>query len=163
MRDQSKSPLSPKAFMLATAFAGALAASPVLAWAQDSSGSTMSRHETQADMHAETIDQRISTLHEELKITPAEEADWKAVADTMRDNADAMQKLADDKQSQSKNGMTAVEDLQTYSEFAQQHVDHLKKLTTVFETLYNAMPAGQKKIADQVFSRSQHEARDNQG
>jgi hypothetical protein len=59
--------------------------------------------------------------------------------------------------------MTAVEDLQTYSQFAQEHVDHLKKLTSVFETLYNAMPSEQRKVADEVFARSQHQAQDNQG
>jgi glutamine synthetase adenylyltransferase len=149
---------------LSAAFAVALVASPVAAQAQDTgSGSAMSQHETKADMHAETIDQRIATLHEELKITPAEESDWNAVATTMRENADAMEKLANKKESQSKQGMTAVEDLQTYSQFAQEHVDHLKKLTSVFETLYNAMPSEQKKVADEVFARSQHQAQDNQG
>jgi glutamine synthetase adenylyltransferase len=149
---------------LSAAFAVALVASPVAAQAQDTgSGSAMSQHETKADMHAETIDQRIATLHEELKITPAEESDWNAVATTMRENADAMEKLANEKESQSKQGMTAVEDLQTYSQFAQEHVDHLKKLTSVFETLYNAMPSEQRKVADEVFARSQHQAQDNQG
>ena len=114
-------------------------------------------------MDAETIDQRIATLHTELKITPAEEADWKAVAQTMRDNADAMAKLAGDKQAQSPSAMTAVEDLQTYSTFAQAHVDHLKKLTSAFTTLYNSMPDKQKKLADQVFARSHHDAQNKQG
>jgi transcriptional regulator len=106
---------------------------------------------------AETIDQRIESLHAELKITPAEESAWKDVAQTMRDNADAMEKLASEKQAQSEKTMTAVEDLQTYGAFAQAHVDHLKKLTSVFETLYNAMPEQQKKVADEVFARSRHD------
>jgi hypothetical protein len=56
-----------------------------------------------------------------------------------------------------------VQDLQTYSEFAQAHVDHLKQLTAAFETLYNAMPAAQKKIADSVFSRAHQQESGNQG
>lgn len=143
----------------AAAFAAALIASPVLARAQDA----MEHHASKAEMHAETVDQRITTLHQELKIVPAEETDWKAVADTMRDNAGAMEKLASEKQAQSQNGMTAVEDLQTYADFAQAHVDHLKKLTSAFETLYNAMPDQQKKLADGVFARSQHASHDSQG
>ena len=117
-------------------------------------GQTLPGH-TQPVRRAETVDQRIATLHAELKITPAEETDWQAVAQTMRDNVAAMQKLASDKTSQS--GMTAVEDLQTYQQFAQAHVDGLNKLIASFSTLYNEMPDPQKKLADQVFQHSRHE------
>ena len=142
-------------FVRPALLAALLAAAPV--FAANAQGSAMAPHESGADEAAETIDQRIASLHETLKITPAEEADWKAVAQTMRDNVAAMQKLASDKQAKSTSGMTAVEDLQTYSAFAQAHVDHLKKLTAAFSTLYNSMPAAQKKLADQVFARSRHE------
>ena len=47
--------------------------------------------------------------------------------------------------------MTAVDDLKTYQEFAQAHVDGLKNLTSAFSSLYDAMPDGQKKVADRVF------------
>jgi hypothetical protein len=150
--------------LAAAAFSAALIAAPVCASAQSSSNDTassdssaMSQHDAMAQQHADTIDQRIASLHEELKITPAEEKDWDAVAKTMRDNADAMEKLASEKQAQSNEGMTALDDLKTYAEFAQAHVDHLKKLTSVFETLYDAMPEQQKKLADQVFARSRHD------
>ena len=116
-----------------------------------------------APSQADTIDERITSLHASLQITPAEEPAWKAVAQTMRENADAMDKLASEKQARSTSGMTAVEDLQTYSTFAQAHVDHLRKLTSVFETLYNAMPANQKKVADQVFARSHQGPGQKQG
>jgi hypothetical protein len=136
-------------------FGAVLLTSP-LAPALAQSNSAMSAHEASATQHEDTIDQRISTLHEELKITPAEESDWQAVATTMRDNAAAMERLASDKAASAKS-MTAVEDLQTYQQFAEAHVEHLKKLTAAFETLYNTMPAEQKKIADQVFDRSHHD------
>jgi hypothetical protein len=122
----------------------------------------MSSRADAAVSHEDTIDQRISSLHAELKITPAEESDWQAVATTMRDNAAAMDKLAPDKAASAKT-MTAIEDLQTYQQFAQAHVEHLKKLTAAFETLYNAMPAEQKKIADEVFERSHHDDDRGQG
>jgi len=133
----------------------ALLASP-LTPALAQSASAMSSRADAAVAHEDTIDQRISSLHAELKITPAEESDWQAVATTMRDNAAAMDKLASDKAA-SATTMTAVEDLQTYQQFAQAHVEHLKKLTAAFETLYKAMPAEQKKIADEVFERSHHD------
>ena len=52
--------------------------------------------------------------------------------------------------------MTAVDDLKSYGQFAQAHVDGLKGLTASFETLYNSMPDAQKKVADQVF-QNRHE------
>jgi hypothetical protein len=125
------------------------------------SASSMSSRADAAVAHEDSIDQRISSLHAELKITPSEEADWQAVATTMRDNAAAMDKLASDKAADTT--MTAVQDLQTYQQFAQAHVEHLKKLTAAFETLYNAMPAEQKKIADEVFERSHHDSDRGQG
>jgi hypothetical protein len=85
------------------------------------------------------------------------------VAQTMRDNVSSMQKLADSKASQSKQGMTAIEDLQTYTDFAQAHADGLKKLTASFQTLYDSMPAEQKKVADQVFEQSQRHESDKSG
>ncbi len=147
-------------FVLPALAAAALIAVAPLAPA--SAQSAMSSHAAKAEEKADSVEERITDLHASLKITAGEETAWQAVAQTMRDNAAAMEKLASSKESKS-DTMTAVEDLQTYSDFAQAHVDHLKKLTSAFETLYNAMPAEQKKLADQVFSRSQRESQGKQG
>ncbi len=130
--------------------------SPHGAQAGDGS-SRVAAHADRAEQRAETIEQRITTLHTELKITPAEETQWQAVAQVMRDNAASMEKLASDKAGQSKTQMTAVEDLQTYEQFAQAHVDGLKKLVASFQTLYTAMPQSQRSLADQVFDKSQRQ------
>jgi len=98
----------------------------------------------------ETVEQRISTLKVALKITPDEETKWKAVADAMRQNAGMMEKMVQDKQAKMAN-MTAVDDLKTYEDFTQTHLDGLKNLTSAFESLYDSMPDAQKKNADQVF------------
>ena len=50
-----------------------------------------------------------------------------------------------------RQGVTAVEDLQTYQQFAQAHVDGLKNLIAAFQTLYASMPDQQRKLADDVF------------
>ena len=147
---------------LAVAVLGALMLTGPLLPAQAQTSSTAAptaaptakQRQAAAAQHEETVEQRIRTLHAELKITPAEESDWQAVAQTMRDNAAAITKLADEKASQSQQGMTAVDDLQTYMQFAQAHVDGLKNLMASFQTLYNAMPDPQKKLADQVFLNS---------
>jgi protein CpxP len=99
----------------------------------------------------ETVEARIAELHTKLQITPAEESKWADVAKVMRDNAAAMEKLVADKRAQSPQGMTAMDDLITYQKFAQAHLDGLKRLTAAFKTLYKAMPADQKLVADQAF------------
>src|SRR6185437_7095769 len=85
------------------------------------------------------------------KITPDQESDWKAVADTMRANADDMKNLIDEARTKSPKGeRNALEDLQTYQEFAQAHAGGLEKLTASFATLYNAIPPVQDANAANV-------------
>jgi periplasmic protein CpxP/Spy len=105
---------------------------------------------------AETVEQRITDLRASLKITPDEDSKWANVAQAMRENAAAMQKLAAEKTTQPPKDMTAVQDLKNYEKFAQAHVDGLKNLISSFETLYKAMPDSQKKIADEVFQSFGH-------
>jgi prophage DNA circulation protein len=98
----------------------------------------------------ETVEQRIEALKTALKITPDQESKWKGVAQAMRDNASMMDKLVQDKRAKAAS-MTAVDDLETYQDFTKAHLDGLKNLTSAFKSLYNSMPADQKKNADQVF------------
>jgi hypothetical protein len=105
----------------------------------------------------ETVEQRIATLHTALKITPDEETQWNAVAQAMRENAAAMDKLVAESRTTPPQSMTAMQDLQTYQKFAQAHVDGLKNLIASFTVLYTAMPDEQKKVADKVF-QSSHQA-----
>jgi hypothetical protein len=114
---------------------------------------TASATETKGD----TVEQRITKLHASLKITSAEESQWNGVAQAMRENAANMGKLVAADRTNPPQNMTAVEDLTTYRKFAQAHVDGLKNLTSAFSTLYDAMPAAQKKVADAVFNSSGHE------
>jgi hypothetical protein len=104
----------------------------------------------------ETIEQRITALHASLKITTEEEPQWAAVAQTMRDNEAAMQKLGADSHATPPEGVTALDDLKAYQTFAQAHVDGLVKLNATFTTLYMAMPDAQKKVADEVFMSFGH-------
>jgi periplasmic protein CpxP/Spy len=105
-----------------------------------------------ADAKGESVEQRITQLHADLKVTPAQESQWNAVAQAMRDNAANMERLVAKKHQQAPQNMTALDDLQTYQEFTQQHLDGLKNLTSAFKSLYESMPDPQKKNADQVFA-----------
>ena len=99
------------------------------------------------------VEQRITQLHAELKITPDQESKWNSVAQAMRDNAAKMDKLVADKRQQGAQNMTAVDDLKTYEEFTQTHLDGIKNLTSAFSSLYDSMSDAQKKNADQVFAK----------
>jgi hypothetical protein len=139
-----------------SATAAGLIAALMLAWAPGSAraqaGAAAPPHKSMAERRAESVDQRIASLHAALKITPAQEPAWEAVAKTMRDNAAAMRKLAEDTASRARQGMTAIEDMQSYEQLTRAHADDMKSLLASFTTLYNAMPEEQRKLADQVFS-----------
>ena len=98
----------------------------------------------------ETVEQRISALKTALKITPDQESKWEGVAKAMRENAAAMEKLVQERQGKMAS-LNAVDDLKTYQEFSQVRLDGLKNLISSFTTLYESMPADQKKNADHVF------------
>ena len=66
----------------------------------------------------------------------------------MRENAASMDKLVQEKHGKMAS-MNAVDDLKTYQDFSQAHLDGLKNLTSAFKSLYDSMPADQKKNADQ--------------
>jgi hypothetical protein len=117
--------------------------------AQNADKSPAAREAT--SMKPETVEERIGDLHRSLEITPAEDAKWNSVAQAMRVNAAAMEKLTTTARGTPPEQMTAVQDLKTYAAFAQAHVDGLKSLTASFDMLYDVMPAAQKKIADTVF------------
>ena len=99
----------------------------------------------------DTVEQRIVSLKASLKITPDQDVKWNGVATVMRDNAAAMDKLVQTKRAIPAGSMNAVDDLVTFQDFTQARMDALKSLTVAFKSLYDSMPADQKKNADQVF------------
>jgi hypothetical protein len=101
----------------------------------------------------ETVEQRIQTLKTSLKITPDQESKWTAVAQAMRDNASRMEKLVAEKRKIAPEKTTAVDDLKTYEDFAQAHLDGIKHLNSSFKALYDSMSPDQRKNADTVFER----------
>jgi periplasmic protein CpxP/Spy len=143
------------ATMLATPLSAARAQQAVAAQNQAAAGATETK--------GETVEQRITTLHAALKITPDQDARWNSVAQAMRENASNMEKLVAANRTTPPQNMTAVEDLKTYQKFAQAHVDGLKNLISSFGTLYDAMTDAQKKNADQVFQTSGQEPAPSHG
>ncbi len=135
------------ATMLATPLAAARAEQAVTAPGPAAAAATETK--------GETVEQRITSLHAALKITPNQDAKWNAVAQAMRENAATMDKLIASNRTTAPQNKTAVADLKTYQQFAQAHVDGLKNLIGSFTTLYDAMTDAQKKNADEVFTARQ--------
>jgi protein CpxP len=132
------------ATMLATPISAARAEQAAVPHTQAAAAATETK--------GESVEQRITSLHAALKITAAQEAQWNAVAQAMRENAANMDKLVAANRTTPPQSMSAVDDLKSYEKFAQAHVDGLKNLIASFEKLYTAMPDAQKKVADGVFN-----------
>jgi len=98
------------------------------------------------------VEARIAELHKQLKITDAQADLWNSFTQVMRENAQTMQSLANER-NQSQKTMTAVDDLNSYEAITEAHMEGLKKLVPAFQALYGAMSPEQQKNADAVFSR----------
>jgi periplasmic protein CpxP/Spy len=145
------------ATMLATPFYARAAAPDAAVPQSPAAAAATGMGGASAATKSETVEQRISSLHAALKITPDEEKKWESVAQAMRDNAAAMDKRIADSHSNAPQNMTAVDDLKQYQTFAQAHVDGLKNLISSFSGLYSMMPDSQKKVADEVFQSSRRQ------
>lgn len=128
--------------------------------ASDAPAADPSHHAVKSDAERNNdVEKHIADLHVSLKITPTEESLWSATAQTMRDNADELDKAIDKREAASG---TAIDDLNTYGAVVQAHADGIKKLSAVFTPLYASMSADQKNIADEVFAQRGHEGKNHQ-
>ena len=140
------------------ALAVAVLSMPAVALAQSAPASAPTAAAPANNAVAARVEARIKQLHSQLGITQAQEPQWDKFAQTMRDNArDMDQVLA--QRTQQFPSMNAVQDMQSYEQVAEAHVQHLQKLVPAFQTLYDSMSPEQKQKADQVFrARSQTHA-----
>lgn len=125
-------------FLTAAGLAASLCFAPGFAFAVDK------------DAHEDQTEVRIKVLHENLKITPAQEALWSKVAQAMLEDAKNLDVLTQARLEHAKS-LTAVDDLKSYGEIAEAHANGIKKLTPVFADLYADMSESQKHEADVLF------------
>ena len=135
------------AFAAATILGAALFMLPAAALAQAAPAPAPAAKAAPAYPHVEA---RIKSLHDALHITAAEEPQWQAVADVMRDNAQTTGALIKERAAKAKT-MTALDDLQSYEAITDAHAAGVKKLTAAFETFYASLSDAQKKDADAAF------------
>ena len=99
--------------------------------------------------HERNVEDRIAYLHSKLKITSAQETQWNAFADVMRNNGQTMGQLF--QQRKADTNLSAIDDMKQYATIAQAHADGMKKLVDAFDPLYSSFSPEQKKLADVTF------------
>lgn len=132
-----------------TLAASAFAQTQPAATAASSAPASASAAPQAAARHEARVEQRIAYLHRQLKITAAEEPQWKTFADTMRENGDTMGRLYRERMENHQSN--AIDDMKQYADLAQAHADGAKKLAEAFAPLYDSFPAEQKALADTTF------------
>ena len=111
---------------------------------------TQQKGTARIEPRAEGVEKHLADLHAKFGITAAQEPQWKAFAQVMRDNTKMYDAMAKERVEKMKS-LNAVEDLRSFQEMAQAHADGLKRLTASFQGVYDAMTPEQKKHADSVF------------
>lgn len=146
-----------KAFVILAAtlsMSGAFAQSAATA-ASAPAAVAASSADVRAAQHQQRVEERITWLHTQLKITPEQEPQWKAFADVMRSNGQTMGDLYKQRM-EGENTRNALDDMKQYAQISQAHAEDMQKLVTAFEPLYTSLSPEQKKLADQTF-RHGHE------
>ena len=144
--------------LAAVTFLGlSVVANPLLAQTNPATTSTQTAQSPDAAKPAhkrasrtDRVETRIKQLHGQLQITAAQEPQWNAVAQAMRDDAQAMQSAIAQRR-QTRGSATAVDELRSYEQVTETHVAGLQKLIPAFQALYDTMSPEQKKTADAAF------------
>lgn len=149
-----------------------LAAFAASAWAQDAASGSAAPAAAPASApaaapaagakkRADEVDAQIKSLHDQIKITPAQEQQWDAFAQVMRDNAEKTRDAYHER-GQKFSNMNADDSLKSYAALAQLHADNVQKLSAAFSTLYAALSDEQKADADAAFryERAKHHHHD---
>lgn len=109
------------------------------------------------DDRAARTETRIESLHTRLKITKTQEEQWKAVAQAMRDNETALEPLMVARKKAAAT-MTAIDDLQSYADITDAHLQGIRRFNPAFGTLYASMSDPQKREADTLFRQGPRKA-----
>jgi hypothetical protein len=95
------------------------------------------------------IEASITSLHQRLQITPAQEAPFGAVANAIRANARAEATAPH----QPAANASAVDELRAEIQYDEMELAGLKKLLPALEALYASLSPAQKQAADMAFSQ----------
>lgn len=97
------------------------------------------------------VEGQIADLRRRLNITTAQQAQFDALAQVMRQNAQEMDKLA---AQQPRGKASAVEAVRSAQQVAQEDAAALGRLLPPLEALYGTLSDQQKRTVDQLFASS---------
>jgi Spy/CpxP family protein refolding chaperone len=148
-------------FLAAALFTGVAAvglapASAQTAPANSTAASGEARHHAMGRMMpGQFADGRIAFLKAELKITPAQEAQWQQVAAAMHENAKALDQTITSAR-QNRADMDAVQRLELREQFAKVRADNDARLVAAFKPLYASLSPEQQQTANQLVGARHH-------
>jgi hypothetical protein len=96
------------------------------------------------------VNQRITQMHERLKITPAQQTAWDGFAQVMRSNVSTTDQAYKER-SESIATMSAPDNMRNFAQIEQTRAQGIQNLAAAFQTLYDTMSDDQKKTADAMF------------
>src|SRR5262249_49847227 len=115
---------SSSTWMAASVLAGVVLATPTTGSAANLKTIAVKSPAAQAQPYG--VEDRIKTLHSQLRITPEQEAAWKNVADAMRENAKTMNGFQS-QEAESERTATAPDMISAYGKETDAHADAIKK------------------------------------
>ena len=102
---------------------------------------------------ADSVEIRIAELHRTLRIVPSQEALYRAYANVIRGNAEAINALF--VQRAQATDFTAPARLRWYAQLSAAHAEAVNRLVAPFDALYQSLSPGQRQAADRYFEQLQ--------
>jgi Spy/CpxP family protein refolding chaperone len=110
------------------------------------------------DMAAK-VEQRITEMHANLKITAAQQPQWDALTMVMRENAKTMDQSFQHRVTGIAK-MNAADNMQSYADMSTMHAQNMQKMVPAFKALYSVLSPEQKAAADNEFVENAHHGMD---
>jgi hypothetical protein len=98
------------------------------------------------------VDGRIAFLKTELKITPAQEAQWQQYASVMRQNAQSLDQAIATARQHRGAAMNAVERMEIRGDFAKVRAENQARLLTALKPLYASLSPQQQQVANALMT-----------
>lgn len=103
---------------------------------------------------AQRMETHLTELRAQLAITPAQQAPWEAYAEVSRANATELHNRFQQREAQFAR-INAAENMADYATIAELRATQLRRISTVFQTLYATLSAEQQLSADKAFRTRQ--------
>lgn len=94
---------------------------------------------------APNVEANIANLHQQLAVTPAQEPQFQALANVMRENAQMMASM------RPPSNPNAVEGLRLAIQYGQDEINGMRRMLPALQALYASLTPAQRMTADQVF------------